>query len=206
MDFLKSLFNEELDSEGEITIAGATFQRSRILSELEPESYKDAFDGWKDERVQRLLEKAGAILGQYDNGDRFERLKHAYKSGSVVPFVGAGLSIPSRYPGWTAFLYRLREESHVVEAELTTLISNGEYEEAAQLLHDDAPKLFNEALVNYFARDRDILGPIQYLPYLFNGTVFTTNFDNVLKRLYDQAECSFDIEMFGDDSEEFPKC
>jgi hypothetical protein len=63
--------------------------------------------------------------------------------------------------------------------------------------------LFNEGLVNHFAGNRDIWGPVQYLPLVFNGTVFTTNFDSVLKRLFDRAGQSFDLEICGDDSEEF---
>jgi hypothetical protein len=63
--------------------------------------------------------------------------------------------------------------------------------------------VFNEGLVNHFAQDRELFGPVQYLPLLFNGTLLTTNFDSVLKRIYDREGKSFDLEMFGDDSEEF---
>src|SRR5262249_1463626 len=147
------------------------------------------------------LEAAEEILALYDNRGRFERLMHAYQTGIVIPFVGAGLSMPSGYPGWTAFLHKLRDESYVQNDELDNLISLGEYEEEAQRLFDEYDKLFNEGLVNHFAGDRDICGPVQYLPYIFDGSVFTTNFDSVLKRLYDQAAMSFDHEMFGDDSD-----
>jgi hypothetical protein len=83
------------------------------------------------------------------------------------------------------------------------MIALGEYEEAAQRIFDDSDRLFNEGLVNHFAGDRDIYGPVHYLPYIFGGSVFTTNSDNILKRLYNQAGISFDHEMFGDDSDEF---
>jgi hypothetical protein len=178
VDFLKLLFNEELDGDGGITIAGAVFQRSRILSELEPATYELAFSEWRAQRKERMLEVAEAILALYDNRERFERLKHAYQTGSVIPFVGAGLSIPSGYLGWTAFLYKLRDESYVPKDELDEMVRLGEYEEAAQRIFDDSNRLFNEGLVNHFAGDRDIYGPVQYLPYIFAGSVFTTNFDS----------------------------
>lgn len=203
MEFLQPVFDEELDADGDILVAGTPFQRSRILSELEPEDYKQAFSDWCQQRRDRLLERAEELLDLYDNRERFDRLKLAFRSGSVIPFIGAGLSMPSGYPGWTYFLHRLRAESHVPECDFETLIENGEYEEAAQRLFDDSAKMFNEGLVNHFAGDREVIGPVQYLPLIFSGTLLTTNFDSVLKRLYDVNGKSFDLEMYGDDSEEF---
>jgi hypothetical protein len=203
MHFLKSLFDEELDADGEVVVAGTPFQRSRILAGLEPNDYKEAFSDWWEQRQDRLLQRADELLNLFDNRERFDRLKAAFKTGSVIPFVGAGLSMPSGYPGWTSFLRRLRTESSIIEADFEYLLAQGEYEDAAQRLFDDSHKLFNEGLVNHFAGNRDIWGPVQYLPFVFDGTIFTTNFDNVLKRLFDREGKSFDMEMFGDDSDEF---
>jgi hypothetical protein len=203
MDFLKPLFNEELDADGDVIVAGTPFQRSRILADLEPNDYEEAFSDWCEQRQDRLRQRADELLDLFDNRERFDRLKAAFKTGSVIPFVGAGLSMPSGYLGWTPFLRRLRGESSILEADFEKLLVQGEYEEAAQLLFEDSQKLFNEGLVNYFAGDRNILGPVQYLPLVFDGTVLTSNFDSVLKRVFDRAGKSFDMEMFGDDSDEF---
>jgi SIR2-like domain len=203
MKFLKSVFNEELDDEGDVIIWETPFPRSRIFAELQPIDYEDAFSEWWQERRNRLLERAEELLNLYDNRERFNRLKTAFAAGAVIPFVGAGLSMPSGYPGWTSFLLRLRNESSILEADFASLLTQGEYEEAAQRLFEDSQKLFNEGLVNHFAGNRDIWGPVQYLPFVFDGTVLTTNFDSVLKRVFDREGKSFDIEMFGDDSEEF---
>ena len=62
MDFLKLLFNEELDGDGEIIIAGAVFQRSRILFELEPETYESAFLEWRAQRKERSLKQLRKYL------------------------------------------------------------------------------------------------------------------------------------------------
>ncbi|MFC1934134.1 SIR2 family protein [Chloroflexota bacterium] len=203
MEFLKSLFGEELDEDGVVEVAGTLFKRSQILAELEPGDYEQAFYDWCQQRRDRLLERADEILDLHDNRERFSRLKAAFRTGSVIPFIGAGLSVPSGYPAWTTFLRRLRTESNIVEADFEELIAKGEYEEAAQLLYNDSQKIFNEGLVNHFAEDREICGPVQYLPLLFNGTVITTNFDSILKRIYEKNSRSFDLDMFGDDSEEF---
>lgn len=102
--FLKSLYNDSLDIEGDIEIAGLQIKRSRILLELEPDTYDQSFFEWQEERKQISLERADVILNMFDNSDRFERLKAAYKTRSIIPFVGAGMSAPSGYPGWTEFL------------------------------------------------------------------------------------------------------
>ena len=201
--FLVPLFDEDLDADGPVVVGGTPFERSRILAELEPRDYEQAFSDWCEQRRERLLERAEELLDLYDNRERFSRLRRAFQSGSVLPFVGAGLSVPSGYPAWTNFLQKLRDESHVSEADFETLIKNGDYEEAAQRLYDDSQKVFNEGLVNHFAQDREIFGPVQYLPLLFNGTILTTNFDSVLKRIYDREKMSFELELFGDDSDEF---
>ncbi len=199
MDFLKPLFNEELDSEGYLNIAGLTFERSRVLSELEPSTYELAFNEWYEDRKSKLIEKADEILTLYDNAIRFDRLKDSYKSGTLRPFIGAGMSITSGYPAWTSFLYNLCEESHVKISDLQELISRGDYEEATQMLYDDlgAPS-FNEYLESAFSNTINISGPIQYLPVLFPECfIVTTNFDNIIERLYVDIENGFDLVISG---------
>jgi len=147
MEFLKKKYDEELNSEGVVEIVGSEFERSRILCELEPATYDMAFTDWFEQRRERLLEKADEIIAQYDNSPRFEQLKRTYKAGGTMPFVGAGVSIPCGYPGWTGFLFQICAESHVSKDDLRELLQKGEYEQAAQTLHDDlGATLFNENL------------------------------------------------------------
>ncbi len=194
MEFLKPLFDEELNSDGEIVeIAGSVFDRSRILNGLEPDTYELAFNDWLADRQERLLEKAQEILALYDNKGRFEHLARTFKAGNVVPFVGAGLSIPSGYPSWTAFLYNCCNESSFSDEALKEFLDKGLYEEAAQSLCDDltAP-VFNEMLETTFGRDNTIQGAVNYLPLLFNDRhIITTNFDNVIEKVYSGADYSF---------------
>ena len=195
IDYLKFQFNEELNSEGGIVeIAGSEFERSEILNGLEPDTYGLAFSEWLVEKWERLLEKANEILNMYDNKGRFEQLVRIHKAGNLVPFVGAGLSIPSGYPSWTAFLYQCCDESGIDKSVLSQLLSDGLYEDAAQVLHDDMTSpVFNELLESTFDVERNIEGAIHYLPYIFNDKhVLTTNFDTILERVYESKERAFD--------------
>jgi hypothetical protein len=199
MDFLKPLYDEELNSEGDVEIVGSIFPRSRILGELEPQTYSLTFGEWVEERKVNMGLKADTILAQYDNGNRFTQLKNSLKARGVIPFVGAGFSMPSGYPGWTSFLYHLCEESHVLKEELEQLLEEGDYENAAQLLHDDlGPALFNENLEGFFSSEREICGAIHYLPKVFpDTTVITTNYDRLLERVFRGVEQGFDAVKYG---------
>ncbi len=201
MEFLKKLFNEELNAEGEILITTESFDRDEVFRQMAEPMYKIAFNEWKKNRIVSLLDKADDILSNHNNKRRFDTLKSIYNQGNVVPFIGAGMSILSGYASWTSFLYTLREETRITEEELNSLISTGEYEEAAQkLLEGMATNSFNEEIENEYANCKDISGCIQYLPYIFNEKVITTNFECVLEKCYDNAEKEFKKVISGAES------
>lgn len=203
MEYLRQLFHDYLNSDGTVEVAGSHFYPDDILQTLDNTGYNVAFDLWIEDRKNEMLNKANEILGLYDNAARFRRLQETYQKGIITPFVGAGLSISSGYPGWTSFLYTLLPETRVERKDLDELISNGQYEEAAQILFDDMPKgAFLEALENNFGCSHSLAGPVQRLPYLFSQSLITTNFDNVIKRCYDNASKSFSEVLIGAQAKE----
>jgi len=206
MDFLQTIFTESLNADGEVEIAGYTFSKDEVLNTMDESAYKQAFEDWKEARKASLLEKADEILDRYNTSARFRALIKLHKQNQIIPFIGAGMSMPSGYAGWTKFLYKIREETTVSEEELKALLDAGEYEGAAQILYDSMPSnSFNEELENEYHLDNDILGAVQYLPHIFSSSVITTNFDNVVKRCYDDAGCAFSETIMGADSEELPR-
>ncbi|MGM0608776.1 MAG: SIR2 family protein [Candidatus Muiribacteriota bacterium] len=207
MEFLKPLFNEDINSEGEVQILESKFERSQILSVLDPQLYDLSFNEWIEDRKLIYLDKADEILSLFDNSSRFNQLKKCYLNGTLIPFVGAGMSIPSGYPGWGEFLYELSEESHVEKQKLDDLFELGKYEEAAQLIYDDLGKaLFNEYLENKYVEENTVNGPLQYLPELFQDkTIITTNFDKLIENIYKSQHQSFDSILSGRALEEAMK-
>jgi len=199
MDFLKPLYEDELNTEGDVEIVGLKFQRSRILTELDPNSFDVTFEDWIVQRKLTCLEKAGEILGMFDNRNRFEQLQRTFENDKVMPFLGAGISMPSGYPSWTSFLFDACRESHVTEKSLTALFDSGQYEEAAQLLHDDMSAAgFNELLESAFKSNKEIYGSIHYLPQLFpKSSIITTNFDILIESVFKGVEQSFDQVISG---------
>ena len=114
------------------------------------------------------------------------------------------MSNPSGYPTWTGFLYDAQENSDVLKEKIDDFLSKGKYEEAAEELYNDmnAPA-FNEFLHNSFGNDKPINVAIQYLPYLFDTEVITTNYDAVLKRTYEMAGKPFEEQINGGDANDF---
>lgn len=211
MEFLRKIFHEQLvaevdDENGKVTIESSSFSPSEILEKIDPTSYEEIFIEWTARRKAEMIEKADKLLNLHDNLARFKTLKEAYRRGAIIPFVGAGMSMPTGYPSWTGFLWQLRKETRVTEEELAQLLDSGQYEQAAQVLADGMPAgSFDEALENTFGHDEVLAGPIQLVPYVFNTCAITTNFDDVLKRCYEQANQEFSDTLLGSDAVELPR-
>ncbi|EGQ9279504.1 SIR2 family protein [Vibrio vulnificus] len=206
MDYLIPQFHDYLNEEGEIDVAGYVFSRDNILKELEKEGYQEALNEWLQQRQIDNIARADEILALFDNLGRFRKLKEIYSRGAIIPFVGAGMSMPSDYPGWTKFLYQVLDETTVSKAVFDEAITQGQYEEAAQMLSDALPAgCFLEHVENAFGADQEIFGVVQRLPQIFKQAVVTTNFDNVLNRCYENANFNFDEELLGPNAEELPR-
>ncbi len=206
MKFLEELFNEELNSEGEVNISGSIFYRDEIFKKMAEDTYDIAFNAWKKERIKNLLIKADNILSKHNNQGRFNTLKNIYIQGNMLPFIGAGMSMLSGYSSWTAFLWKIREETRITEKELNELINAGKYEEAAQKLLSAMPtNSFNEEIENEYANCKDIVGCIQYLPYIFKEKVITTNFECILEKCYENANKGFTKVIAGVDSQDIAR-
>lgn len=213
MKHLKPIFADALAQEqnlyvdkGRVHIRNKHWAPDEILEGLlDPGAYNDLFLDWVQERKEELIESAKTILDEYSLQDRFGKLKEVYARGAVVPFVGAGLSVSSGYPGWTAFLKQHIRETAINPEEFDRILRAGQYEEAAQKLADALGPAFNEAVENAFGRSRDISGCVQLLPHVFDSCVITTNFDDVTKRCYEAAGKPFSEELSGEHSRELPR-
>lgn len=210
MEYLKARFHDELSNEanlsinesGQVSIRGRCWRPEEILQEMSADIYSEIFLEWLEDRKQELLGTAKSILQSFDQDDRFEALKGTYRRGALIPFVGAGMSEPSGYPGWRNFLLRLRKQTAIPEDQFLAQLGQGEYEEAAQGLADALGVGFNEEVENAFGVDRDLVGPVQLLPYVFDTAVITTNFDSVLKRCFDNAGRPFEETIPGHEGQE----
>jgi SIR2-like domain len=216
MDHLKATFHEDLSAQGDdaVRVEGGrvhirewNWPPHEVLESMGDDVYATAFKNWRQERREALLAQAEEYLDANNQGGRFQRLKAAYRSGMVLPFVGAGMSMSSGYPGWTTFLSRVWTNAGLDAQAFGALISAGQYEEAAQQVADTVGVGFNEQVESSFGIDQALRGPVQFLPFVFpDSSVVTTNFDSVVKRCYRVREAApFDEELTGLRSDELAR-
>lgn len=119
----------------------------------------------------------------------------------VLPFVGAGLSIPFGFRGWQDFLLG-GAPTPEIRQKISQRISRGEYEEAAQDLLESLGDLdFRDALSIEFGEEKlkavSLKGAVSYLPRLASGPVITTNFDRVLEKVFEDSGARFEERIWG---------
>ncbi|MDD0823046.1 SIR2 family protein [Mannheimia sp. AT1] len=207
--YLERKFINELNDEGIIDIRGIQFERDQILSTLDKPAYDDVFNEWLNDYKSRKLEKGEELLELYNNKVRFNKLKSIFKQNQIIPFIGAGLSIPTGLPAWRTFLENVQKETLTSFYAFIQLLNNGEFEEAAQMLDDDSSTYLQEQLDNTYGNNfniDDIDGVIQRMPEFFpNTSIVTTNYDCLLKIIYENNGSSFAHYLIGLDATEFPR-
>lgn len=128
------------------------------------------------------------ILAFQQNEDEIQALSILFRAGRVTPFVGAGMTIPCGYPGWSSFL--LSEASlHGIQDPVQSDIAAGRFEEAAErLLNAQGAFLFDRRIQHVYGNPKTIGGPIRHLPRLVTNSVITTNFDRTIERLFHERQ------------------
>src|SRR5262245_1164051 len=137
-----------------------------------------------------------------DNKDNLRQLVEQLKTSiGIIPFVGAGLSIPFGFPGWGSFLIAEARKAGVEET-IQRHLNVGKYEEAAEdLLHARGYRAFHDAIDNSFGVHRlsgiKFRGAVSLLPQLAAGPVITTNFALVLEEVFKRADSWFEYVFSG---------
>src|SRR5450755_2661127 len=138
------------------------------------------------------------------NGDYLDDLQRRLTSVQpipLLPFVGAGLSVPMGFPSWGRFLDDLSHECGK-QRDVAALLLDGRYEEAAEVVELGlGAAIFNRRVTHTFgelrSRDCELHGAVLALPELANGAVVTTNFDRVLERAFAEAGAPFEHVVWG---------
>lgn len=137
-----------------------------------------------------------------ENQDNLRRLVEQMQTRvGVIPFVGAGLSVPYGFPGWTNFLHS-RARSIAITDQISQRIELGEYEEAAEdLIAAMGIRAFDDSLDRAYGIKRiegqTLTGAMSVIPQLSLGPVITTNFDHALEEVFKQAGQPFDRAVWG---------
>lgn len=200
MRYFRQRFVDDLNQNGPVTIAGFTWQNAEVFEAMARNDYEATFTTWVQAQKQEAKERTADFLSETQSLDRFRALTAKVKAGNVLPFVGAGLSIPSGVRPWGAFLTTLLADAPQIRAQIEQMLTNCQFEEAAQLTHDTlGAGVFAEEIHNQLGSHRSAVnGPIALLPELFQAEVFTTNFDYIATNAYANADLPFANEFCGE--------
>ena len=143
------------------------------------------------------------------NVETRQRLAGCFSSGmGVIPFVGAGLSVPFGFPQWGELLTRL--SSGRSRPTVERLGAAGQYEKAAETLYQKgrAADRLQAGIMSAFKRKIPAHAfkgtAVSLLPHLTFGPVVTTNFDQVLERVFTDAGRPFSqAPILGSDPDAF---
>ncbi|WP_224366406.1 SIR2 family protein [Hyalangium versicolor] len=118
----------------------------------------------------------------------------------VIPFVGAGMSVPFKFAAWRDFLLDAAP-STALRKRVEKLLDGGDYEGAAEALKRTNEDAFQRRIDSEFCRtlDRNQLeaSALSSLPLLTMGPVITTNFDHVLEQVFTAAGRDFEKIILG---------
>ena len=137
-----------------------------------------------------------SIMDFYGKHNRtvFQRILEAQRSGTLSPFVGAGLSVPFGYKHWGGVLKELAENILDEDKKALVLgqIKDSQYEEAAGIILaeypfmlDQLPDIVSPDILTKCSEGKKRSSAAWVLPYLFRRElVMTTNFDRCLEECY----------------------
>lgn len=193
MEYFRDRFINELNAEGEVEIRGIIWPREEVLHSVDRDAYRQVFDDWLGEAKNAAKERAREFLTTNGCLERFRRLNRRVHAQSVMPWIGAGMSIPSNFPGWERFLRQIAEEDPAMVGEVDRLLASGLFEEAAQLIDDHlGHNILDESIENVFGVPPESpFGPVCLLPGIFRVGVVTTNFDYTLDAVYERSKLPF---------------
>ncbi|MBQ3546558.1 MAG: SIR2 family protein [Lachnospiraceae bacterium] len=136
------------------------------------------------------------ILSCYHrNEERWENLKKLYDNSKIVPFIGAGMSVPI-YPQWADAIRSILNCNEKELVELNRYFDKNDYEGACKYVVDTIgletflgrmQVEFSTDIIYKSSDERINQANSKQLKEVFEGPVFTTNFDKLLEYYYDRS-------------------
>ena len=193
-------FNEWLDGEDGLetrlvySIDGLT-SPSKALFASDLESYNQAFKLFRANRISQVLSEDSIIELDGDihwferNQQRFEQLVRYLMANTVVPFVGAGLSVESGFPTWKYHLEQQGKTSNITSKAVASLLKNGNYEGVIDKIERKGNRdVFIQEIRDVFSKTGKVTDTTLRLTELFNDTIITTNYDHIIEQAYETGE------------------
>ena len=205
--YFEPRFHVHLDEVSPVIWGGVPYPSGHAFQDHAPDDYKANMTEWLQGQQEEARNRVGEMLQSCGCLKRFNRLAERHVQQQILPFVGAGMSKPSGFPMWGAFLRDLAHNDPPVLDKVEAAIEAGRFSDAAQVISDDLDEnMLAEQIENYFAAQIfDPHGPVRLIPELFKLGCVTTNFDHVLEKVYEDNAHNFTQVFAGSDVLHAPK-
>lgn len=199
ISYFEPRFHDYLDDVSPVIWGGAQYSSGQAFKDHAPEDYRSNLTTWVQDKQEEARGRVRDMLTDCGCLQRFNRLAERHMEQQILPFVGAGMSKPSGFPMWGAFLTDLARNDPQVLDKVEQSIEEGRFADAAQIIADDLDEnMLAEQIENYFAGNVFTPdGPVRLIPQLFKLGCVTTNFDHVLEKIYEHNEHAFDAVFSG---------
>ena len=192
-------FNEWLDS-AENESAGTLLQNhslenihqpSKALFASDKPAYEMAFREYRIQKRNEVLSRQ--VLKSIDDSDhwynrneeRFLQLVGELRKKTVVPFIGAGISAAAKYPSWKGHLRQQGKTAGLDSDEVENLLAAGKYETVIHTIEEKLnAEVFAQEIRDVFQKQQDPPEVVYLLSQLFNDTIITTNYDQLIETAY----------------------
>ena len=190
-------FNLSFDGDEPIKIGELKFSRSKVLFWMDRAGYYDEREAWFNQTLQELHSECLEWIVSNGRKASFKELADAIARQRIVPFVGAGLSVPMNMPVWGAALKELHDRiRNPNDPAVTALLESGQYLDAAEALATHSQVLTENYIRNTY-RVQNVLGAVLLLPQVASGCIVTTNFDDAIEEVFKRQGIAFDAYMHG---------
>lgn len=195
-------FNEWLDSEDDeqalqirITNGIDNFsQPSKAFFAGDKEAYEQTFKAYRIQRREEVLSKEHintTFTGEHwynKNESRFDQIIEYLVAGTVVPFVGAGVSVAGGFPTWAAHLRQQGRTAGIASTVIEGFLENGKYEALIQEIENTrGHDVFAQEIRDVFSKTGSLEEITLRITELFSDTIITTNYDRLLEQAYDNG-------------------
>ncbi len=191
--YFEPRFHDYLDEVSPVVWGDTQYSSGKAFQDHASDDYQTNLVEWVRSQQDQARDRVRDMLDDCGCLPRFNRLAERHAQQQILPFVGAGMSKPSGFPMWGAFLCELAQNDPTVLDKVEAAIEEGRFSDAAQVIADDLDEnMLAEQIENYFAAQLfDPQGPVRLIPELFKLGCVTTNFDHVLEKVYEENAANF---------------
>lgn len=165
---------------------------SKALFAGDKKAYDQVFKGYRLQRRHEVLsgEFIKATFGDDHwferNEQRFDQLISCLLEDTVVPFIGAGVSVAGGFPTWKDHLRQQGKTAGLDAAIIEDHLAKGEYEAVIETIEKTrGADVFAQEIRDAFSKTGSLEDITLLISELFCDTLITTNYDGLLEQSFD---------------------